>query len=207
MAKQRAVPDQRNAQRSARTANVGGRYIERIALQIALFGAQIRRLDGPFCPGKRHDVGAAVGLVQPFRLEKRHVRRRAGNRRKAERVVLEQARQANVAPQMRAVLSTVMSKTGFNCVCDDEITARMSAVAVCCSNASERSSVRWRSSLSSRAFSMAITAWEAKVSSNSICSSEKGRTSIRRIRIAPIGTPSRNSGLASVVRWPSRLAS
>ena len=45
-----------------------------------------------------------------------------------------------------------------------------SDVAVCCSNdsvrsavRSVRSSVRWRSSLSSRAFSMAMTAWSAKV--------------------------------------------
>ena len=37
-----------------------------------------------------------------------------------------------------------------------------SDVAVCWSNASPRSSVRWRNSLSSRAFSMAMTAWAAK---------------------------------------------
>ena len=37
-----------------------------------------------------------------------------------------------------------------------EMTLSTSLVAVCCSSDSERSSVRWRSSLSSRAFSMAI---------------------------------------------------
>ena len=37
--------------------------------------------------------------------------------------------------------------------------------------------VRWRSSLSSRAFSMAMTAWAAKFWTNSICLSVNGRTS------------------------------
>ena len=47
---------------------------------------------------------------------------------------------------------------------------------------------------------MAMTAWSAKVSRSWICFSEKGRTSMRRIRIAPRATPSRRSGVASVVR-------
>ena len=42
------------------------------------------------------------------------------------------------------------------------MTRSTSDVAVCCSSASVRSSVRWRSSLSSRVFSMAMTAWAAK---------------------------------------------
>ena len=42
------------------------------------------------------------------------------------------------------------------------MTFSTSEVAVCCSSDSERSSVRWRSSLSSRVFSMAITACSAK---------------------------------------------
>ena len=40
-------------------------------------------------------------------------------------------------------------------------------------------SVRARSSFSSRAFSIAITAWAAKFSSSAICLSEKARTSWR----------------------------
>ena len=50
-----------------------------------------------------------------------------------------------------------------------QTTFSTSDVAVCCSNASVRSavrwlrsSVRWRSSLSRRVFSMAMTAWAAK---------------------------------------------
>ena len=42
-----------------------------------------------------------------------------------------------------------------------------------------RSSVRWRSSLSSRVFSMAMTAWAAKFCTSSICLSVNGRTSWR----------------------------
>ena len=51
---------------------------------------------------------------------------------------------------------------GLNSPGELEMTFRTSEVAVCCSSASERSSVRWRSSLSSRVFSMAMTAWAAK---------------------------------------------
>ena len=39
--------------------------------------------------------------------------------------------------------------------------------------------MRWRSSLSNRAFSMAMTAWAAKFCTSSICLSVKGRTSWR----------------------------
>ena len=39
-----------------------------------------------------------------------------------------------------------------------------------------RSSVRWRSSFNRRVFSMAITAWSAKVVTSSICLSVNGRT-------------------------------
>ena len=56
------------------------------------------------------------------------------------------------------------------------------------------------SSLNSRTFSMAITAWSAKVLRSAICFSEKGRTSVRRIVITPIGVPSRSNGVARMVR-------
>ena len=48
--------------------------------------------------------------------------------------------------------------------------AQISLVAVCCSNDS-------LSSWNNRTFSMAITAWSAKVSSSLICAGVKGRTS------------------------------
>jgi hypothetical protein len=49
------------------------------------------------------------------------------------------------------------SNTGCTSVGEPEITRRMSAVAVCCSSASFVS-------LNRRTFSMAMTAWAAKVS-------------------------------------------
>ena len=55
------------------------------------------------------------------------------------------------------------------------MTRSTSAVAVCCSS-DERS---LRNSLSSRVFSMAMTAWAAKFCTSAICLSVKGRTSWR----------------------------
>jgi hypothetical protein len=57
---------------------------------------------------------------------------------------------------------------------------RISAVAVCCSNASFVS-------LKSRVFSMAITAWSANVWRRLICASENGATDCRLTVMAPIG--------------------
>ena len=45
------------------------------------------------------------------------------------------------------------------------------------------------SSLNSRTFSMAMTAWSAKVSSSLICAGVKGRTSVRRAVSAPMSSP------------------
>ena len=62
------------------------------------------------------------------------------------------------------------------------MTPRISLVAVCCSNDS-------LSSLNNRTFSIAITAWSAKVSSSLICAGVKGRTSMRRAFNAPMTSP------------------
>ena len=51
------------------------------------------------------------------------------------------------------------------------------------------------SSWNSRTFSMAITAWSAKVSTSLICAAVKGRTSVRRAnQIAPMMFPSADEG-------------
>ena len=63
----------------------------------------------------------------------------------------------------RSPLRTIASKAGCESVGELLMTSRISEVAVCCSSDSVRSSVRWRNSLSSRAFSMAMTACAAKV--------------------------------------------
>ena len=60
--------------------------------------------------------------------------------------------------------------------------------------------------LNSRTFSIAITAWSAKVVTSSICLSVNGRTVLRCNTMTPIGMPSRNSGTLSIVRMPPILA-
>ena len=67
------------------------------------------------------------------------------------------------------------------------MTFSTSLVAVCCSSASVSSRVRACTSSNRRAFSMAMTAWSAKVSTSAICCSVKAgpRCAIRTI--APIG--------------------
>ena len=49
------------------------------------------------------------------------------------------------------------------------MTLRSSLVAVCCSSATRSSLLRASSSVNSRTFSMAITAWSANVLSSAIC--------------------------------------
>ena len=69
------------------------------------------------------------------------------------------------------------------------MTPSISAVAVCCASAS-------RVSVNSRAFSIAITAWSAKVLTSSICSSVNDLTRWRASVMTPITSPSRSSGTA-----------
>ena len=68
----------------------------------------------------------------------------------------------NLASQMHVALSSIASNTGSSSPGELEMTFSTSQVAVCCSSNSVRSSVRWRSSFSSRVFSMAMTACAAK---------------------------------------------
>ena len=74
----------------------------------------------------------------------------------------------NLASQMRVAFSSIALNTGSSSPGELLMTFSTSAVAVCCC---ERLA---RSSLSSRVFSMAITAWAAKFVSNSICLSVNG---------------------------------
>ena len=73
--------------------------------------------------------------------------------------------------------------TGSSSPGDELMTRSTSAVAVCWLSDSPRSVVRWRNSLSSRVFSMAMTAGAAKCVSSSICLSVNERTSRRSIAI------------------------
>ena len=87
-----------------------------------------------------------------------------------------------------------------------EMTRRISPVAVCCSSVSVRSRLRASSSLKRRTFSMAMTAWSAKVLRSSICVSGNGPGSGRPTPITPIGSPSRSIGVARKLRNPAVLA-
>src|ERR1700730_1136075 len=75
---------------------------------------------------------------------------------------------------MRTAFSNMAAKTGSRSPGELLITCSTSDVAVCCSSNSLRSVVRWRSSLSSRAFSIAMTACAAKLVTSAICFSVKG---------------------------------
>ncbi len=115
----------------------------------------------------------------------------------------------SMPPQTRAAFSATTSRTGCRSVGELAMTRRISAVAVCCSSDSVTcawASVSARffccSSVNRRTFSMAMTAWSAKVWSRAICFSVNGRTLWRRIEITPIAIPSRSSGTASSVSPP-----
>src|SRR5262249_25377826 len=107
-----------------------------------------------------------------------------------------------VAPESFTAFARRVSNTGWSSVGEDAITRRTSPVAVCCSNASVRSRFRTCSSWNNRTFSIAMTAWSAKILRSAICFSVKGRTSVRRITMAPIGSPLHSSGVARKGRMP-----
>jgi hypothetical protein len=75
---------------------------------------------------------------------------------------------AQSAPHNRTAVSEMESTTGCNASGEREMTARTSDVAVWYSRLSVSSFVRVCSASNSRVFSMAITAWSAKVLTSSI---------------------------------------
>ena len=87
------------------------------------------------------------------------------------------------------------------------MTLSTSLVAVWYSSNSSRSRVRACNSPSSRAFSIAMTAWSAKVRTSSICRSVNGSTRFRERPITPRWLPSRSSGTPRLVRRPDATAS
>src|SRR6516165_5572197 len=103
----------------------------------------------------------------------------------------------NVASQMRVAFSSMAWNTGARSPGELLIIRNTSAVAVCCSS-------DCRSSLSSRAFSMAMTACAAKFCTSAICLSVKGCTSWRKIVITPITSLSLSIGTRNSVRAPAR---
>ena len=77
-------------------------------------------------------------------------------------------------------------------------------VAVCCSSASVSSRLRACTSSNSRTFSMAITAWSAKVSASSICLRVNGRGALaQHEQHADERHPPRISGTPRMARTPN----
>ena len=137
---------------------------------------------------------------------KRHVlrviaecRRRVVHAAIREDVPVVAATLPNLASQMRVAFASMAWNTGSSSPGELLMTCSTSEVAVCCSSASESSRVRACTSSNSRTFSIAITAWSAKVVSSSICLSVNGLTSVRCKPMAPIGMPSRRSGTPNKV--------
>ncbi len=103
---------------------------------------------------------------------------------------------ASTAPHSRAALSATASSTGWTSVGEREMTRRISLVAVCCSRASFVS-------LNNRTFSMAMTAWSAKVLSSSTSASENTPAVRLVTRRAPTASPPDSIGTATQLRNPS----
>ena len=103
---------------------------------------------------------------------------------------LASSRLTALPPNSRWQLVTIASKTGWVSVIEPLITRRMSEVAVCCSSASL---VSWNR----RAFSIAMTAWSAKVCASAISWASNSPAAARRIASEPIAWPSRSSGTNS----------
>ena len=97
------------------------------------------------------------------------------------RTIADIAARRRTGPRSR----TTVVEDRLEIVGELEITRRISLVAVCCSSASVRSWFRASSSLNRRTFSMAITAWSAKVWSRAICWSVNGSASSRRSWMTP----------------------
>ncbi len=99
-------------------------------------------------------------------------------------------------PHRARAFFTMVSNTGWTSVGELLMTRRISPVAVCCSRVSVNARLRRSSSPNRLTFSIAITAWSAKVWSRAIWLGEKGPGFGRSTVITPIGTPSRSIGTA-----------
>jgi hypothetical protein len=106
----------------------------------------------------RGDHGVIAGRQRIRRVDRRHLlRRRAMEGGDVDQSAVEPSHRAHHRVAQLHDRLAIASKTGWTSVGDSLMTRRMSAVAVWCARAS------WVS-LNRRTFSIAITAWSAKVS-------------------------------------------
>ena len=137
-----------------------------IALDVGRFRPHVGDVDRPAwsrrrgrgrVPVSRGQTRFALPLLGKCR---RNVVQRGG----AERISLDAATDCRTWPRRCASRSSSMAwNTGSSSPGELEMTRSTSEVAVCCSSASESSRVRACTSSNSRTFSIAITAWSAKV--------------------------------------------
>ena len=108
-------------------------------------------------------------------------------------------------PQTFAALSTMASSTGCTSVGERLMMLEHFGRRRLMLQRLAHSRCALASSLNSRTFSMAMTAWSAKVLSSAICLSVEG-LNFRAANINnPIGTSLRSSGVARTVRLPVRF--
>src|SRR5262249_17109548 len=100
-------------------------------------------------------MGADHRIAPPL-LRKRQ--RRAVHGNDTQRIALAQIESAELGLANPHRFARMISNTGCRLPDELDITCSTSDVAVCCSSASLKSSVRWRSSLSRRVFSIAMMA-------------------------------------------------
>ena len=113
-----------------------------------------------------------------------------------------------LASQMRIALASMAWNTGSSSPGELLMTLKTSEVAVCCSSASVSSRVRACTSSNSRVFSMAITAWSAKVVTRSISLAVNGSTVRCTSPMTPIGVAlaqQRDAEHAAIVSNPLRF--
>src|SRR5215472_13386268 len=160
-----ALFEQRRKHRRACATELDGGHRARVALDIVRIIPHIVDMDdasgrqGSDRAGAR--THASKGLTLPQFGERR---RQIVNRDGAVSIAPSFSHSTpNLAPQMRTAFASMASNTGASSPGELEMTPSTSEVAVCCSSDSLSSSVRACTSSNSRTFSMAITAWSAKV--------------------------------------------
>ena len=182
LAQQRHGEDRAEARCAARAR--AGRELRAPACSVVRRGRSRRSSDRAAGDRCRGSSGRTSSPTRPI-----GDRRRDGAATHEADLALDAEDDARRAPRTGARRSRrSASSTGWRSVGELEMTRRISPVAVCCSSASVSSRLRACSSANSRAFSIAITAWSAKVSSKvDLPVGERRWPRSARTAIAPIG--------------------
>ena len=107
------------------------------------------------------------------------------------------------AAQRRQAIFPIASNTGFKSLGEREMTVRTSPIAVWYSRLSISSRVRACTSSNNRVFSIAMTAWSAKVLNSSMSFPENAPAVARATMTTPSGVPSFIKGTNKPLRMPT----